>query len=83
MWIRKWLSYKLGHLEEICPTSVIPIRKVLASLWIMPDLVEGGFRAWKEEPPEVTTRGLVAEDIEIASRIEELGLEDSGDTYGV
>jgi hypothetical protein len=76
---RRWLWSKLTHLELICPTSVIPVRKILASLWRMPELVKEGFSAWKEEPPEGNNVELIAEDIEIAARIDEGGSEVEGD----
>jgi len=86
--LRTWLWSKLSHLEILCPTSVVPIRGILARLWKMPGLVRGGFGMWKGEenlPPMYGGRGEEgwgAEDIEIATstgRVEEVGLGDGED----
>lgn len=73
--IRKWLWSKLRHWELVCPTSVTPIRKILATFWRMPELAEEGFQAWNEKPPEGRNREMSAEDVALASGVEELSLE--------
>jgi hypothetical protein len=74
--IRRWLWSKLKHWELVCPTSVAPIRKTLAVFWRIPELAEEGFQAWNEEPPDGKNWERNAEDIALASGVEELTLED-------
>jgi len=72
---RSWLWHKLAHGEDVCPAAVRPVRRILGTLWKVPELVGGGFGRWKMEPLVGTAGGeLVAEDIELASRVEELSL---------
>jgi hypothetical protein len=74
--IRMWLWYKLAHFEDLCQFSLDPIKKHLAVWWDMPNLVTEGFGSWKWLPPEQQSRVLSVEDIDIATQMAKLEIED-------
>jgi hypothetical protein len=62
---RKWLWYKLSHLETLGHLTFDPIKRNLASLWDMPDLAVSGYRSSRGSPDLRMLRSLSADDITI------------------
>jgi len=74
--IRMWLWYKLAHFEELGHFSLEPITKVLSVWWDMPNLAEEGFGPWKVGPPAQQVRVLSVEDVDLATQMGNLEIED-------
>ena len=74
--IRMWLWYKLAHFEDLCQFSLDPIKKHLAVWWDMPNLATEGFGSWKWLPPEQQIRVLSVEDVDMATQMAMLEIED-------
>ena len=74
--IRMWLWYKLAHFEDLGQFSLDPIKKHLSVWWDMPSLATEGFGSWKWEPPEQQIRVLNVEDVDIATQMARLEIED-------
>lgn len=60
---RKWLWYKLSHLERLGHLTFDPIKRNLAALWDMPDLAVSGYRFSRESPNPNPWKSLSCDDI--------------------
>lgn len=60
---RQWLWYKLSHLERLGHLTFDPIKRNLAALWDMPELVVSGYRSSRGSPNLKMLRTLSCEDI--------------------
>ena len=74
--VRMWFWYKLAHFEELGQFSIEPIKKVISVLWEMPNLVTEGFGPWKADPPEHDIKVVSADDIDIATKLANVSLDD-------
>lgn len=74
--IRIWLWCKMAHFEKLSSSALDPIKKTLAVFWDMPNLVEEGFSAWKSNPPDRKQRDLSADDVELATRLSKVNLDE-------
>jgi hypothetical protein len=74
--IRMWLWYKLAHFEDLGQFSLDPIKKHLSVWWDMPNLTTEGFGSWKGEPPEQQIRVLSVDDVDVATQMAKLEIED-------
>lgn len=77
--LRVWLWHKLAHFEQCGPFSE-PIRKTLSVYWCMPELASEGFHAWKNKPPERQSSAVVIEDIDLATSMAKLNLDETDDS---
>ena len=70
--LRVWLWYKLRHFEHLGYLTFEAVKKHLATLWNIPDIVTKGF---SYPPPLSIVKDLSCDDIIAATR--EIKLEDS------
>ena len=74
--LRLWLWHKLAHFEQLGPRDGIPIKRNLAVIWDMPELLTHGFSGWKSEPLQNRGQDLRVEDIELAAEAGHICSED-------
>lgn len=74
--LRKWVWSKLCHFEQLGQFVFGPVKRNLSVLWSMPDLPTKGFVAWKSNPPEQQQRLLSVDDIDIATKMTQVSLDD-------
>jgi hypothetical protein len=74
--IRKWLWYKLAHLETLSPYAFEPLKKRFSIFWSMPDLPAEGFGVWKSDPPEQRIGAISADVIDVVSQMADLNLNE-------
>ena len=67
--LRSWYWHKLAHFERLAPKYSEPVRRYVAVLWGMPELLTLGFDSWKETPLENRIAALTPEDMSIAANI--------------
>jgi len=71
-----WLWYKLAHFEKLGQFSTVGIKKHLSVWWNMPNLATEGFGKWKGEPPRQQIRVLSVEDVDLATKLTNLDIEE-------
>jgi hypothetical protein len=77
--LRKWLWYKLAHLETLSPYAFEPLKKRYSILWGISNLTTDGFGVWKSDPPEQGIGVVSADDIDVVSQMAGLNLNELED----
>lgn len=67
--IRSWYWHKLAHFERLANKYVEPVRRYIAILWGIPELLTLTFEAWKQTPLANRITALTADDIDMAAKI--------------
>ena len=71
---RMWIWYKLAHFEQWGPLFLDPIKKAVSIFWDMPNIATEGFSC--SAFPEPRIRPLTSEDIDLATRLETVDLDE-------
>lgn len=67
--LRSWYWHKLAHFEQLAPKYSEPVRRYVAVLWGMPEVVALGFESWKQTPPDNRIAALTSKNMSIAANI--------------
>jgi len=67
--LRSWYWHKLAHFERLAPKYSEPVRRYVAVLWGMPELLTQGFDSWKQTPLEHRTVAVTPEDMRLAANL--------------
>jgi hypothetical protein len=65
--LRRWYWFKMAHFERLAPTYVEPVRRYVAVLWGIPELLAMGFES--SLPSENRITALTADDIDAAATV--------------
>lgn len=80
--LRVWLWSKLVHFEKLGHLSFDPIKRNLASLWDMPEIVTERYASSRDTSPPQILRNLDCDDIEVTmkdTKLEESDTPSTGD----
>jgi len=75
-YLRRWLWCKLAHLEPLGRNYIEPIKESLSVVWGRPELKEQGIGFGKERPEAVEKMVVRFDDIDIATKIAQMSLEE-------